>query len=216
MIAAESILSTGVEDAGDTGFFLVNVQHCPLDARENDMPRMFLDGVMKLSDALTHWSTRRASEEIKSLIALVDHMGRNLAIFDATRNHVCFQALSGVRMELARCFVGVSSGEWPPPVLPNQKIIEEDGPEDETNILKLCRSLLCFLRGGMPKAASLDDTLQTAVKNLETEAVKLQNHVVWRQSMWGGDESDGNVAFCSVGPERRGVLRHACRVGALK
>jgi hypothetical protein len=184
MIAAESILSTGVEDAGDMGFFLVNAQHCPLDARENDMPRMFLDGVMKLSDALTHWSTRRASEEIKSLIELVDHMGRNLAIFDATRNHVCFQALSGARMELAKCFLGVSTCEWPPPVLPDLGIIEGDGPEDETNILKLCRSLLCFLRGGMPKAASLDATLQIAVKNLETEAVKLQNHVVLRQSMW--------------------------------
>ena len=85
MIAAES-MSTGVEDAGDTGFFLVNVQHCLLDARENDMPRMFLVGVMKLSDALTHWSTRRASEEIKSLIELVN---QKLA---ATKSGLLFQS----------------------------------------------------------------------------------------------------------------------------
>ena len=93
LIAAESILSTGVDDVGDTEFFMVTAKDCPLDARETDMPRLFLDGVMKLSDALTHWSTRRASEEIKALIELVNHMGRNLAIFDAARNHVRFKAL---------------------------------------------------------------------------------------------------------------------------
>ena len=63
-------------------------------------------------------------------------------------------------------------------------IIEDDGPEDETCILKLCKSLLHFLRGGMQKASSLDAALQTDVKNLEAEAGKLQNHVVMRQSMW--------------------------------
>ncbi len=184
LIAAESILSTGVEDVGDMDFFMVTAKDCPLDARETDMPRLFLDGVMKLSDALTHWSTRRASEEIKALIELVNHMGRNLAIFDAARNHVCFKALYGVRKELAKCFLGVSSCDWPPPVLPDLMIIEDDGPEDETCILKLCRSLLHFLRGGMPKASSLDATLQKDVNNLEAEAGKLRNHVVMRQSMW--------------------------------
>ena len=171
LIAAESILSTGVDDVGDMNSFMVTAKDCPLDARETDMPRLFLDGVMKLSDALTHWSIRRAAEEVKAMIELVNHMRRSLAIFDAARNHVCFKALYGVRKELAKCFLGVYSCDCPPPVLPDLMIIEDDGPEDETCILKLCRSLLHFLRGGMPKASSLDATLQNEVNNLERRLV---------------------------------------------
>ena len=141
--------------------------------------------------------------------------GRNLAIFDATRNHVCFQALNGVRMELAKCFLGVSCCEWPPPVLPDQMIIEDDGPEDETSTLKLCRSLMCSVRGGMSKAASLDATLQTAVKNLETEAVKLQNHVVVRQSIWRETKAMETLLCAVWDTSEDGALRHACRLGAL-